>query len=43
MCLLFILDYIDYIKKVVGIDYVGFGSDYDGVLRYYFFMFIFSL
>ena len=27
----FITDHIDHIKKVAGIDYVGLGSDYDGV------------
>jgi membrane dipeptidase len=26
-----IVDHIDYIKKLVGIDYVGIGSDFDGV------------
>lgn len=26
-----VLDHIDYVKKLVGIDYVGIGSDYDGV------------
>ena len=26
-----IVDHIDHIKKVAGIDYVGIGSDYDGV------------
>lgn len=26
-----IVDHIDYIKNLVGIDYVGIGSDYDGV------------
>jgi membrane dipeptidase len=26
-----IVDHIDYIKKLVGIDYVGVGSDFDGV------------
>ncbi len=26
-----IVDHIDYIKKLVGIDYVGLGSDFDGV------------
>lgn len=26
-----IVDHIDYIKKVAGIDYIGIGSDYDGV------------
>ena len=26
-----IVDHIDYIKKLVGIDYVGIGSDYDGI------------
>jgi len=26
-----IVDHIDYIKKIAGIDYVGIGSDYDGV------------
>jgi membrane dipeptidase len=26
-----IVDHIDYIKKVAGIDYVGIGSDFDGV------------
>ncbi|MGI8669479.1 MAG: membrane dipeptidase [Aridibacter sp.] len=26
-----IVDHIDYVKKVAGIDYVGIGSDYDGV------------
>ncbi len=26
-----IVDHIDHIKKVVGIDYIGIGSDYDGV------------
>jgi membrane dipeptidase len=26
-----IVDHIDYIKKVAGIDYVGIGSDYDGI------------
>jgi membrane dipeptidase len=23
-------DHVDYVKKLVGIDYVGFGSDFDG-------------
>lgn len=26
----FLIDHIDYIVKLVGIDYVGFGSDFDG-------------
>ncbi len=26
-----VVDHIDYIKKTVGIDYIGIGSDYDGV------------
>ncbi|MBU0910940.1 MAG: dipeptidase [Gammaproteobacteria bacterium] len=26
-----VLDHIDYVKKLVGIDYVGIGSDFDGV------------
>ncbi|MBU1620355.1 MAG: dipeptidase [Gammaproteobacteria bacterium] len=26
-----VLEHIDYVKKLVGIDYVGIGSDYDGV------------
>jgi membrane dipeptidase len=26
-----IVDHIDYIKKLIGIDYVGIGSDFDGV------------
>jgi membrane dipeptidase len=26
-----IVDHIDYIKKLIGIDYIGIGSDYDGV------------
>ncbi|RVT41499.1 membrane dipeptidase [Rheinheimera sediminis] len=26
-----VLDHIDYVKNLVGIDYVGIGSDYDGV------------
>lgn len=26
-----IVDHIDYIKKLVGIDYVGLGSDFDGI------------
>ena len=26
-----IVDHIDYIKKLIGIDYVGLGSDFDGV------------
>jgi membrane dipeptidase len=26
-----IVDHIDHIKKVIGIDYIGIGSDYDGV------------
>ncbi|KAL9976696.1 hypothetical protein ACROYT_G014023 [Oculina patagonica] len=28
-----VADHIDHIKKVAGIDYVGLGSDYDGVKR----------
>ena len=31
---LIILDHIDYIKKVAGIDHVGLGGDYDGVPRF---------
>ena len=26
-----VLDHIDYVRKLVGVDYVGIGSDYDGV------------
>src|SRR5690606_7038682 len=26
-----VLDHIDYVKNLVGIDYVGIGSDFDGV------------
>jgi len=26
-----VLDHIDYVTKLVGVDYVGIGSDYDGV------------
>ncbi|SDB14399.1 membrane dipeptidase [Pseudidiomarina indica] len=26
-----VLDHIDYVKNLVGIDYIGIGSDYDGV------------
>lgn len=26
-----VLDHIDYVKKLVGVDYVGIGSDFDGV------------
>ena len=26
-----IVDHIDYIKNLIGIDYVGIGSDFDGV------------
>jgi membrane dipeptidase len=26
-----LLDHIDYIVKLVGIDYVGLGSDFDGI------------
>ena len=26
-----ILDHIDYVTKLVGVDYVGIGSDFDGV------------
>ncbi|MFH3639784.1 membrane dipeptidase, partial [Acinetobacter baumannii] len=26
-----IVDHIDHIKKIAGIDYVGLGSDFDGV------------
>lgn len=29
----FVLDYIDYVKNLVGVDYVGIGVDYDGVLE----------
>jgi len=25
-----LVDHVDYVKKLVGIDYVGFGSDFDG-------------
>ena len=28
-----LIDHIDYIKKLVGIDHVGIGSDYDGTGR----------
>jgi membrane dipeptidase len=27
-----VVDHIDYIKKRIGVDYVGLGSDFDGVL-----------
>lgn len=33
MLLVLSTDHIDHIKKVAGIDYVGLGSDYDGVPR----------
>ena len=26
-----VADHIDHVKNLVGIDYIGFGSDYDGV------------
>jgi membrane dipeptidase len=26
-----VADHIDYIRKVVGVDYVGLGSDFDGI------------
>lgn len=26
------LDYVDYIKNLIGVDYVGIGGDYDGIL-----------
>jgi membrane dipeptidase len=26
-----LIDHIDYIKKLVGVDYVGLGSDFDGI------------
>ena len=28
-----IIDHIDYIKDLIGVDYVGIGADYDGVTR----------
>lgn len=29
------LDHFDHVKKVIGPDYIGVGSDYDGVTLYY--------
>ena len=26
-----VIDHIDYIAKLVGVDYVGLGSDFDGI------------
>lgn len=35
---LFIADHIDYIKNLIGVDFVGIGADYDGVKTYVLFL-----
>ena len=35
------VDHFDYVKNLIGVDYIGIGGDYDGVGSYVLFDFIF--
>ena len=37
------VDHFDYVKNLIGVDYIGIGGDYDGVGSYVLFDFFFLI